>query len=110
MARRYSPGASKVVARAMRKRKRGTLRNAHERWQRKEGDEPQAGDRDRALGSAPTRQEIAGAARVGKLVRDRGGAGSGQEAVRLAPRRKISSEPHSSAPVPVWEHEKSVQL
>jgi len=79
-------------------------RNAHERWRRKEGDEPQAGDRDRALGSTPARQESAGAAPVGRLVRGRGGAGFGQEAARFAQRRKLLSQPPSSAPVPVWGH------
>ena len=54
MARQYSTSASKDVERAMRKRKSGTL---EERPQREEGDEPQAGDRHRPLGSAPEGQE-----------------------------------------------------
>ena len=41
MARRYSRGASRYVERAMKKRKKGTLKK---RTQRQEGQEPQAGD------------------------------------------------------------------
>ena len=45
MARRYSKKASAKVGRAMKRRKAGTLKSG--RWT--EGQEPQAGDRDRAF-------------------------------------------------------------
>jgi uncharacterized protein DUF6496 len=55
MARKYSPGASKDVEREMRKFKRGTLRSG-KGGKGRQGEKPQAGDRDRAFGGAARRK------------------------------------------------------
>ena len=55
MARKYSKGAAKKVKRAMHKRKRGTLKSGRSG---KTGEEPQAGDRDRAFGSPPEGKKV----------------------------------------------------
>jgi hypothetical protein len=48
MGRKYSKSASKNVKSAMERRKKGTLKRKG--WQRRDGEEPQAGHHHRALG------------------------------------------------------------